>query len=62
MAACNEAALLSRGVHAEKIVRPRLCTFRENGRFSSWRRDGASAGRTYTGAVLAERVPAAPPR
>ncbi len=62
VAACNEAALLARGVRAERIVRPRLCTFRENVRFSSWRRDGASAGRIYTGAVLAEKVPATPPR
>lgn len=62
VAACNEAALLARGVRAERIVRPRLCTFRENGRFSSWRRDGARAGRIYTGAVLAERVSTAPPR
>ncbi len=54
VAACNEAALLARGVHAERIVRPRLCTFRENGRFSSFRRDGAKAGRIYTGAVLGE--------
>ena len=54
VAACNEAALLARGVRAERIVRPRLCTFRENGRFSSFRRDGAKAGRIYTGAVLGE--------
>lgn len=63
VAACNEAALLSRGVPAEQIVRPRLCTFRENGRFSSFRRDGAKSGRIYTGAVLGKRapVPAPPP-
>ncbi len=62
VAACNEAALLARGVRAERIVRPRLCTFREDGRFSSWRRDGANAGRIYTGAVLEDGVPTAPPR
>ena len=60
VAACNEAALLARGVPAERIVRPRLCTFRESGRFSSWRRDGASAGRIYTGAVLGSRPPGPP--
>lgn len=60
VAACNEAALLSQGVRAERIVRPRLCTFREDGRFSSWRRDGSKAGRIFTGAVLGDRVPAAP--
>jgi YfiH family protein len=62
VAACNETALLARGVHAERIIRPRLCTFLEQERFSSWRRDGAAAGRIFTGAVLGERVPAAPPR
>ena len=61
VAACNEAALLARGVRAERIVRPRLCTFREEGRFSSFRRDGAKAGRIYTGAVLAGNVPVFPP-
>lgn len=60
VAACNEAALLSRGVLAERIFRPRLCTFRESARFSSWRRDGAGAGRIYTGAVLRSRVPSPP--
>ena len=61
VAACNEAALLSRGVRAERIVRPRLCTFLEDGRFSSFRRDGTKAGRIYTGAVLGERAPVAAP-
>jgi hypothetical protein len=60
VALCNEAALLLRGVPAERIVRPRLCTFGESGRFSSWRRDGASAGRIYTGAVLGSRPPVPP--
>ncbi len=57
VAACNEAALLSRGIGAERIIRPQLCTFRESTRFSSWRRDGASAGRIYTGAVLGPKAP-----
>ncbi|MBK8597892.1 MAG: polyphenol oxidase family protein [Holophagales bacterium] len=59
VAACNEAALRARGVGADRIFRPRLCTFLEKGRFSSFRRDGANAGRIYTGAVLRER-PTAP--
>jgi hypothetical protein len=53
VAACNEAALLRRGVRGERVVRPRLCTFRGPGRFSSYRRDGSGAGRIFTGAVLA---------
>lgn len=53
VAACNEAALLRRGVLAERIVRPRLCTFGEPERFSSYRRSGAKAGRIFTGAILA---------
>jgi YfiH family protein len=57
VAACNEAALLGRGVRAERIVRPRLCTFGERERFSSYRRDGARAGRIFTGAVLGRRGP-----
>lgn len=61
VAACNEAALLARGVGAERIFRPRLCTFLEKGRFSSFRRDGANAGRIYTGAVLRQRSPAPVP-
>lgn len=52
VAACNEAALLRRGVSPERIVRPRLCTFRGPRRFSSYRRDGANAGRIFTGAIL----------
>ncbi len=61
VAACNEAALLKRGVRAERIVRPRLCTFGKPERFSSYRRDGAKAGRTFTGAVLGARNPAVRP-
>ena len=61
VAACNEAALLARGVRAERIVRPRLCTFLESGRFSSWRRDGTKAGRIYTGAVLGNGTPVPSP-
>jgi hypothetical protein len=57
VAACNEAALLRRGVRPERIVRPRLCTFSEAGRFSSYRRDGARAGRIFTGAVLGAGEP-----
>jgi hypothetical protein len=60
VAACNEAALLRRGVREERIVRPRLCTFGEPGRFASYRRDGAKAGRVFTGAVLGRRAPGAP--
>lgn len=52
VAACNEAALLRRGVPAERIVRPSLCTFRAPERFSSYRRNGAKAGRIFTGALL----------
>ena len=52
VAACNEAALLRRGVRADRIVRPRLCTFGPPARFSSYRRDGTKAGRIFTGAVL----------
>ncbi|MFN7989111.1 MAG: polyphenol oxidase family protein [Thermoanaerobaculia bacterium] len=52
VAACNEAALLRRGVPPGRIVRPRLCTFREAERFSSYRRNGAKAGRIFTGALL----------
>ena len=52
VAACNEAALLRRGVRADRVVRPRLCTFGAPGLFSSYRRDGAKAGRIFTGAVL----------
>lgn len=59
VAACNEAALLSRGVREERIVRPRLCTFGEPVRFASYRRDGAKAGRVFTGAVLGRRAPGA---
>ena len=55
VAACNEAALRRRGVRAERISRPRLCTFLSPGRFSSYRRDGERAGRIYTGAVLRPR-------
>ncbi len=62
VAACNEAALLARGVGAERIFRPRLCTFLGKGRFSSFRRDGANAGRIYTGAVLRRRHPAPVPQ
>lgn len=52
VAACNEAALLRRGVLEERIARPRLCTFRDAERFSSYRRSGAKAGRIFTGALL----------
>ncbi len=52
VAACNEAALLSRGVRPERIVRPALCTFGPPVRFCSYRRDGERAGRIFTGAVL----------
>ena len=54
VAACNEAALLRRGVARERIVRPRLCTFLDAARFSSYRRDGERAGRIYTGAALVD--------
>lgn len=57
VAACNEAALLRRGVRPERIARPRLCTFGEPARFASYRRDGARAGRTFTGGVLGEGGP-----
>jgi YfiH family protein len=60
VAACNEAALLRRGARPERIVRPRLCTFGEPGRFASYRRDAAMAGRIFTGAVLAARGAGAP--
>jgi hypothetical protein len=53
VAACNEAALVRRGVKPGRISRPRLCTFLSPGRFSSYRRDGERAGRIYTGGVLA---------
>lgn len=59
VAACNEAALLRRGVRPERISRPRLCTFAESRRFPSYRREGAAAGRIFTGVVLAG--PGAPP-
>lgn len=62
VAACNEAALVGRGVRAERIARPRLCTFGERERFSSYRRDGARAGRIFTGAVLGPRGPEPPRR
>lgn len=62
VAACNESALLSRGVGAGRIVRPRLCTFLEDARFSSYRRDGEKAGRIFTGAVLGPRAPETSPR
>jgi len=52
VAACNEAALHRRGVSAERIARPYLCTFGEADRFSSYRRDGSAAGRIFTGARL----------
>lgn len=61
VAACNEAALLRRGVRAERIVRPRLCTFGEPERFSSYRQNGAKAGRIFTGAILGARNPGLPP-
>ena len=53
VAACNEAALLRRGVRPERVARPRLCTFGPPARFCSYRRDGERAGRIFTGAVLA---------
>jgi hypothetical protein len=56
VAACNEEALRRRGLLPERIVRPRLCTFAEPARFSSYRRDGAKAGRIFTGAVLGARA------
>ena len=52
VAACNVAALVSRGVRAERVVRPDLCTRREPARFCSYRRDGERAGRIFTGALL----------
>lgn len=52
VAACNEAALLRRGVRPERVDRPAPCTFLEAGRLSSYRRDGERAGRIWTGAVL----------
>ena len=52
VASCNESALLRRGVRPERVVRPALCTLREPRRFCSFRRDGAKAGRIFTGAVL----------
>lgn len=55
VAACNEAALVRRGVRPDRIVRPALCTFGPPERFPSYRRCGAQAGRIFTGAVLAGR-------
>jgi YfiH family protein len=52
VAACNEAALLARGVRPERVLRPALCTFGPPVRFCSYRRDGERAGRIFTGAVL----------
>ncbi len=46
-----EATLLSRGVSAERILRPSLCTLSDPLRFPSYRRDGARAGRILTGVV-----------
>lgn len=46
-----EASLLSRGVRAERILRPSLCTLSDPRRFPSYRRDGARAGRILTGVV-----------
>jgi YfiH family protein len=60
VAACNEQALVSRGVREERIVRPPLCTFGGTARFASYRRDGARAGRIFTGAVLGSRGTGAP--
>jgi YfiH family protein len=61
VAACNEAALLRRGVAPERIARPRLCTFLEARRFCSYRRDGERAGRIYTGAALVDGAAGAAP-
>jgi YfiH family protein len=52
VAACNEAALRRRGVAAERIVRPPLCTYGDPERFTSYRREGAHAGRIFTGGWL----------
>ena len=52
VAACNEAALLARGLRPERVLRPALCTFGPPVRFCSYRRDGERAGRIFTGAVL----------
>ncbi len=43
----NRAQLLSSGVAADHIDDSGLCTFCENGRFYSFRREGAGVGRIY---------------
>jgi YfiH family protein len=50
----NLAQLLSSGISEERIYDSRLCTFCENGRFHSFRKEGSGVGRIYGVIGLAE--------